>query len=181
MTRKHAGAWLAAFPSPPLGLWIASQEFVAAARLWLGIASQADSRALLRQGVAMYGRHHALRDCLFEAARAAEQRPWREQAIDSSGKRPADVYFPAWSQGRPLALDVTISHPSQGWLPAAADMVDTLAGRVAERIGVAKSVASRQLWQRLSVVLWRGNARQVLHAAGPGPASSPWTQTALRA
>ena len=32
---------------------------------------------LLRQGVEMYGRHRALRDCLFEAARSAGMRPWR--------------------------------------------------------------------------------------------------------
>ena len=60
------------------------------------------------------GRHHGLRDVLFEAARAAEMRPWREQQVDSSGRRPADVLFPQWSRGRPLAIDVTVSHPSQG-------------------------------------------------------------------
>ena len=61
----------------------------------------------------MYGRHHALRDCVFDAARSANQRPWREIGVDSSGQRPADCFLPNWSHGRPLAIDVTVSHPSQ--------------------------------------------------------------------
>ena len=40
-------------------------------------------------------------------------RPWREVSVDASGRRPADVYFPDYSYGRPLSVDVTISHPSQ--------------------------------------------------------------------
>eukprot|EP00973_Karenia_brevis_P003736 516468-Karenia_brevis.AAC.1 len=61
----------------------------------------------------MYGRHHALRDCIYEAGRAGDARPWREAGVDHSGQRPADVYFPNWSCGRPLAIDVTVSNPSQ--------------------------------------------------------------------
>ena len=123
-----------------------------------------------------------------------------------------DVYLPDYSQGRPLSVDVTISHPSQttttqhargevsaseqaaidkfllkenlysnlcavngvdflavpicaygGCLASSDELFGTLAGRVAERTGLPKSVASTQLLQRLSVVLWRGNAKMVLH------------------
>ena len=60
-------AWLAAFPCKPLGLWIAPAEFVVATRLYLGVTSRTEDRALLRQGVDVYGRHHALRDHVQQA------------------------------------------------------------------------------------------------------------------
>ena len=39
--------------------------------------------------------------------------PWKEVAVDRSGKRPADVFIPAWSRGRSLAIDVPATHFSQ--------------------------------------------------------------------
>ena len=33
--------------------------------------------------------------------------------VDSSGRRPADVYLPEWSCGTPLALEVMFTNPSQ--------------------------------------------------------------------
>ena len=81
--------------------------------LWLGLATCAQRRALLKTGAAMYGRHHAIRDVPFHAARTAGLRPRREVMVDNSGRRPADVYFPDWSRGEPLAIDVTVTNPSQ--------------------------------------------------------------------
>ena len=81
--------------------------------MWLGLVPDQDTKALRKSGVNMYGRHHALRDCLYEAARAAYLSPWKEVAVDHSGKRPTDVFLPSWSRGRPLAIDVTVTHFSQ--------------------------------------------------------------------
>ena len=148
-------------------------------------------------------------------------RPHREVHVDGSNHRPGDIYFPNWSNGKSLAVDVTVSHPSQGnpsmlasaednaslrsaekaakakvtkhgprcaaqnvtflplavcafggWLTAGEEFVNTLAGRIAEVTGVRKSVATAQLWQRLSLTLWRSNAQAVLHNT---PAADLWT------
>ena len=51
-----------------------------------------------------------------------------------------------------------------GWLPEGEQFVGQLAQRVAERAGLPVGVACSQLWQRLSVTLWRSNAQTILHA-----------------
>ena len=159
----------------------------------------------------MHCRHNALRDVPYEAARSSGMRPSKEVMVDSSGRRPADVYLPDWSCGTPLALDVTVSNPSQitttfaarggfsaselaaqakdreknalysgqcqaqgvtfmavavccygGWLPCAEEFVKELALRSAVYSGISHGILCGQLWQRLSMALWRGNARAVL-------------------
>ena len=129
--------------------------------------------------------------------------------------------MPYWSEGRALAADVRVSHPSQGnpslaasgeenaslraaesaaeakrikhgercraqgvtflplavcafggWLPEGEEFVDKLADLLAERTGLSKSVASSQLWQRLSMTLWRSNARALIHHALPADLGS---------
>ena len=215
-SRPHAGAWLSAFPSKALGLWMPQDQFVVNLQLWLGLANVSDARALRQSGAGMYGRHNAIRDVVYEASRAAAMRPWREVAVDSSGRRPADVFLPGFSQGRPLCIDVTISHPSQssltlqarrgvsaseqaavdkfvqkdrqykelcasrgadflpipvcafgGLLESSQDFLATLADRLAEHTGLNRSVAGSQLWQRISVKLWAGNAKMVLQQRAP--------------
>ena len=138
-------------------------------------------------------------------------RPQKETAVDASSQRPADVFFPDWSRGRPLAVDVTVSHFSQtstqlnadltcssseraalakvaakerlyrnqcaaqnvdflaaavcsygGWLPDGVDFIRRLAACLAESSGQDRSVVTANLWQRLSIALWRGNASMVL-------------------
>ena len=111
--RDHAGAWLATFPSKNLGLWMQCSEFTVAVRLWLGMVDRCERKILLQPGAGMHGCHNALRDVLDEAARSAGLRPLKEVMVDSSGRRPADVYFPEWSRGAPLAIDVTVCNPSQ--------------------------------------------------------------------
>jgi hypothetical protein len=215
--RKHAGAWASAFPNKSLGLWLPNREFSATARSWLGVLSQSESRAMLRPGLAMQGRHHAVQESLMTLCKSAGVPARKEVLIDSaSSQRPADVYLPHWSRGISYAVDVTVSHPSQalhtirdgvapvesssasvraaeakvalktakysaqcdahgvtfvaaaiccygGWLDDAEKIVVELAERAAVRSGVELSVLKGQFWQRLSIALWKGNARQILH------------------
>ena len=139
--RPHAGAWLSAFPCRALGLWIPSQEFIVSAKLWLGTIDQQDTKILRRTGVGMYGRHNAIRDVIYEVGNAARLRPCREVAVDSSGQRPADVFFPDWSRGRPLAVDVTVTHFSQASSQRNAD----LSFSASERAAHAKVIAKESL------------------------------------
>ena len=112
--RKHASAWLAAFPNKALGLWLPPREFSAAARCWLGVQSQPEAKALLKPGLAMYGRHHSIQECLMSLCKSAGVAARREVLIDSSSnQRPADVYLPNWHRGVSYAVDVTVTNPSQ--------------------------------------------------------------------
>ena len=52
-----------------------------------------------------------------------------------------------------------------GWLPEGEKFVSSIAGRVADHTGQALGVVASQLWQRLSITLWRTNAQIVLHRA----------------
>ena len=212
--RPHASSWLTCFPSRALGLNIPSQEFRVATRSWLGLTSRRENRSLLKPGVAMYGRHHAVQECILSLCRSAGVPAKREVLIDTSGLRPADVFLPNFSGGLPIAADVTVSHPSQGlthasdgaaqrcsaseraaldkvdqknrkyraqcdargvqflplavcsfggWLPQGEDLIKELATRSAGRTGKDEGVVRAQFWERLSIALWRGNARQILH------------------
>lgn len=226
--RNHAGAVWSVFPCHVLGLSMATKQFRAAARYWLGLpvypgVPDSGTGALLKQGSDQIGRHDQIRDVLYFAARAAGYNPWRERGVDPSRARPGDVYLPRWSGGKHLAADVTVAHPSQanlttssarsgesasvraavsaaddkvrkhgsrceargveflplavcafgGWLSEGEAFVDLLAAGIAERTGVHKGVACMQLWQRLSVTLWRANANAILHHA-PQPDLGSW-------
>ena len=52
-------------------------------------------------------RHDSIRDALFSAAQTAALAPRKEAPalIPGSSSRPADVYLPVWSRGKP---DVTV-------------------------------------------------------------------------
>ena len=41
--------------------------------------------------------------------------------MDGTGHRPGDIFLPNWSQGRPLAADVPVSHPSQATATTSAE------------------------------------------------------------
>ena len=60
-----------------LALWILGAEFVVDLQLWLGTAKASDARALWQCNAGIYGRHHAIRDVVYEAARSAALRPRR--------------------------------------------------------------------------------------------------------
>ena len=60
-------------------------------------------------------RHNSLRDVIFSAVQSAALSPRREvpSLVPDSLSRPADVYLPHWSHGRPAAVDVTVISPLQ--------------------------------------------------------------------
>ena len=171
---------------------------------------------MLKPGLAMYGRHHAVQECIIALCRSAGVAARTEVLVDSSNNRPADVYLPCWSHGVSYAIDVTVSHPSQannasrdgesegtsasvraamakvvakntkyqqqceaqgikfvaaavccfgGWLEEAEAIIIRLAERSTARLGAALPMVKSEFWQRLSIVLWRGTASQILHYA----------------
>ena len=127
----HAGDWLNVVPSPSLGLCLHDQEFRSCLRYWLGVPLHSSSYPCPECGrvADMFGdhqvgcggngdrisRHNAVRDVLFSAAQSAALAPIKEapSLVPSSSSRPADILLPAWSHGRPAALDVHIISPLQ--------------------------------------------------------------------
>ena len=127
----HAGDWLGVLSSPSVGLHFLDTEFRLCLRYWLGFPLSSDSVTcpictrpsdpLGDHALACGGnndrvlRHNAIRDVIFTAAQSAALSPRREalSLVPNSLSRPADVFLPHWSQGRPAALDVTIISPFQ--------------------------------------------------------------------
>lgn len=127
----HAGDWLTVLPSNNLGLHLLDSEFRLCLRYWLGVPLASDffpcpicSRPADPSGdhaLACGGngdrsvRHNALRDVIFSVAQSAALSPRREvpSLLPDSISRPADVYLPVWSHGRPAAVDVTVISPLQ--------------------------------------------------------------------
>ena len=60
-------------------------------------------------------RHNAIRDVVYSAAQSAALAPSKEMPnlIADSLSRPADVFLPTWSHGRPAALDIHVISPLQ--------------------------------------------------------------------
>ena len=127
----HAADWLNVVPSPALGLHLQDREFRFCLQYWLGLQmfeddmtcpvchSTADCYVDHQVGCGgnpdrIY-RHNSVRDALFSAAQSAALAPRREvpSLIPGTQSRPADVFLPNWSRGRPAALDITIISPLQ--------------------------------------------------------------------
>ena len=118
-------------PSPALGLHFLDHEFRCCLRYWLGLqlsSSEYDCPGCSKvcdpygdHAVSCGGngdrimRHNSLREFLFLAAQAAALAPRREvpSLVPDSCSRPADVYLPSWTRGRPAAVDVTVISPLQ--------------------------------------------------------------------
>ena len=95
--------------------------------------------------------HNAIRDIIFSAAQSAALAPSKEMPnlILDSSSRPADVFLPTWSRGRPwpAALDVQVISPLQQ---------QTL-GEAASTLGHALQVGVRcKLTSHLSACRWIG-------------------------
>ena len=60
-------------------------------------------------------RHNRLRDQLHRTAVEAGVGPTKEEAalIPWTELRPADVFIPAWTNGKDTALDITVINPLQ--------------------------------------------------------------------
>ena len=127
----HAGDWLNAVPSSPLGLHLMDREFRVCLQYWLGVPifeegvrcgvclSTADSFGDHQVGCGGNGdrilRHNSIRDAIFNSACSAALAPRKEvpSLIPGSQSRPADIYLPNWERGQPAALDVTVISPLQ--------------------------------------------------------------------
>ena len=131
MSAPHAGDCLRAIPSPTLGLHFHDVEFRFGLLYWLGIPMTdsslfcsvcdkgSDSMGDHAVGCGGNGdrisRHDAIREILFSSTQSAGLAPRREvpSIIPYSSSRPADIYLPFWSGGRPAAVDVTVISPFQ--------------------------------------------------------------------
>jgi hypothetical protein len=125
----QAAAWLSVLPNREAGFAFTPTEFTLLVRWWLGqpvFSSVAPCRqcgdanndehgyhALVCRcwGGRIY-RHHALANVLTTFLKCAHHNPQREKSFDGS-TRPADVYLPHWELGKPLALDLAVTHPLQ--------------------------------------------------------------------
>ena len=85
-----------------------------------------------------YRRHNHLRDRLFGLGQLAGWAPELEQAIPGSRDRPADLLFRA-AGPRPLATDVTVSHPLRPSASTAVREGRSSAAAEAERAKVVQS------------------------------------------
>ena len=61
------------------------------------------------------GRHDRIRDRIYDEAQHASLNPTKEfpGLVPGSLSRPADIYVPHWIDGRKLALDVSVTSPTQ--------------------------------------------------------------------
>ena len=127
----HAGDWLNVVPSPSLGLRLQDREFRCSLRYWLGVPlhncpypcpecrGTADIFGDHQVGCGGNGdrisRHNNIRDVVFTAAQSAAFAPSKEAPglVIGSLSRPADVFLPSWSCGRPAALDIHVISPLQ--------------------------------------------------------------------
>ena len=127
----HAADWLNVVPSSSLGLHLHDREFRCCLRYWLGVPLHstpypcpecrctADPYGDHQVGCGGNGdriaRHNAIRDVIFSAAQSAALAPSKEAPglVPGSQARPADIFLPSWSLGRPAALDVHVISPLQ--------------------------------------------------------------------
>ena len=79
----------------------------------------------------MYRRHNRVRDYLFQAMNKAGWSPEVEVALPNSGDRPADILCKT-TFSKPLAIDVTISHPLRISAPEAVRGEATASAKAAE-------------------------------------------------
>ena len=152
----HAGDWLNVVPSPALGLRIQDSEFWCSLRYWLGVPlhnspypcpechGTADIFGDHQVGCGGNGdrisRHNSIRDVVFTAAQSAALAPSKETLGLAPGSlsRPADVFLPSWSCGRPAALDIHVISPlQQQTLPEA-----SVTPGHALQVGVQRKLAS---------------------------------------
>ena len=221
-------------PSPALGLNLHDSDFRHCLQYWLGTRLFPSSyNCPFCSGTCdVYGDHHvecggnkdrinrhdSLRDVLFSSTQAAALCPRREvpSLIPSSRSRPADVFLPSWTHGKPAALDVAVTSPMQqltitqastsqgyaikvgeerkqkahgqacqdagitflpllaetlgGWSTTAVKTISSIGRQLGLRSGTEPKQTTAQLFQRLSVSLWRGNA---IMWAARSPVTSP--------
>jgi hypothetical protein len=133
---QHAGAFLHAVPNPVFNLCVESNSFRAILRRRLCLPVYANGRSskicpeCKTASLDVYGdhaeicphssdrvlRHNSIRDILGRYFISAGC-PVQIEALGilpHSQQKPADLYCPMWSNGRPAAFDVTVTSPVQG-------------------------------------------------------------------
>jgi hypothetical protein len=147
---EGASKWLTAIPSRDFGQSFTPREYVTLVRWWLGqdvyheealckaCGENNDRKGYHALTCQCWGgrihRHHAISNECAKILTKAHHNPTRERSLDGR-TRPADVYIPHWSAGRPLALDFAVTHPlqSQSFNMAEARTPGSWAGAYAEK------------------------------------------------
>ena len=127
--KKGEGILLGAIPSRALGTALTNQQWITTARLRLGMHVMKEGKrceccgmkvdglgkhalSCSGKGGGMWNRHEAICKCLMQFLKYAEiPAKWdKSNLIRDSQQRPADIFLPDSQNGRPEALDVTITH-----------------------------------------------------------------------
>ena len=131
--------WLNCLPGGPRAQWFSREHFQAAMKFWLGVPvlppawlnracpdcgqplDLAGDHFLCCPKAGFLARHRDIQDYLGESLSAvkqtfskeAELQRWNGSRRTAPALRPADLLLPAWSEGRPLAVDITVAHSCQ--------------------------------------------------------------------
>ena len=184
----HSSAWLAAVPHKGVPSLLTASEFRTTLRWWLGLPLCAPAAPLLcplcGEAADVYGdhwlccssslltrRHNSLRDYLAQFLRT-NGFPCSTEVTIGGKERPADVALEGF-ESRPLAMDLTISHPLK---PSAARDPDTvgryLRRREEEKLNKYSSLCATAGWVFQPVAL---------HPfAGTGPLTSAFLDRLIR-
>ena len=98
----------------------------------------------------MHRRHNHVRDALFHLCASAHWGPALEVALPNSTSRPADLLLRSLSV-KPVAIDVTVSHPLRPSAPSAVRAATTSAAALAEqhKNSVSKGLCAAVGWDFL--------------------------------
>ena len=156
----HAGDWLNAVHSSPLGL--IDREFRVCLQYWLGVPifeegvrcgvclSTADSFGDHQVGCGGNGdrilRHNSIRDAIFNSACSAALAEQRKVAAHAAACHAVGVSFV------PLVFE-----PLGGMSELASTTVSRIDRLLGQRLGISPADTTRHLFQRCSISLWRGN------------------------
>jgi hypothetical protein len=176
-TAPNAGLWLTAAPHADGGAPFAPEEWQLLLRFRTGLQlfqSNPTCRAcrmpmdplgdhsLCCPASGLYRRHNRVRDTLFSLSLSAGWCPELEVAIPGTRDRPADILLKSGFP-KPLAVDVTISHPLRISAPVAARGEATSSAEAGER---AKRIAEGNMCHAAG---WGFRAAGFDTAGGLGP------------
>jgi hypothetical protein len=176
-TAPNAGLWLTSAPHADGGAPFAPEEWQLLLRLRTGLQlfpgnpickacrqpmDPLGDHSLCCPASGMYRRHNRVRDTLFSLSQKAGWAPELEVAIPGTRDRPADILLRSGFP-KPLAIDVTISHPLRVSAPVAARGEATSSAEAGEH---AKQAAEANLCH---LVGWGFRAAGFDTAGGMGP------------
>ena len=131
----NAGLWLTAYPERHTGSHFSPPEFQALLRFRTGLPQTTSptctcarcgtpmdtngDHALSCAASGLYRRHNRIRDVMWSLCKTAGWNPESEIALPGNLQRPADILLRT-AEVKPVALDVTVSHPLCNSAPSAA-------------------------------------------------------------